>query len=69
MVKNAIGGGQNDKAELTRRQKVVHPSFDVDKWNIEAWRNGTSLVKAAKKVYNDFAGTMVVDDFEFADIA
>lgn len=54
--------------ELTRWQQIVGPFLNVVDWNIEAWRDNTAFVEAAGQVDDNFAGTMVVDDFEFTNV-
>ena len=36
--------------------------------NVETGGDNTRLVEAAIELDDDFVGTMVIDDFEFADV-
>ena len=54
--------------ELTRRQKVVGPLFDIANSNIESGRNDANFVQSTSQVDNDFATTVIIDDLEFANV-
>ena len=69
VVKNALGGGQDQVAELSRREDVGSPALEVVQRNVKARRNDTAFVDSAEQLDDDFARTMIVNDFEFADVS
>lgn len=68
VIHNTAGGGQNNITELTGGQQIVGPLFNVVNGNIETGRDDTALVQATGEVDNNLAGTVVIDDFEFANV-
>ena len=69
MVHDAAGCGHDDVPELTRGQQVVGPLLDVGDSNVKPGRDDATLVESAGEIDDDFAATVVVDDFELADVA
>ncbi len=69
VVKNALGGRQDQIAELSRRQNVGGPSLEVVKGNVEARRDDAALVDSTEKLDDDFTRAVVVDNFELADVS
>lgn len=61
--------GMLDLPKLTGRQQIVGPLLNIVDWHVEAWWDDTALVKTTGQIDNDFAGTVIVDNFEFADVA
>ena len=55
--------------KLTRGKQICRPLLDISNWYIKSRRDNTALVQSARQVDNDFARSMVVDDFEFANVA
>src|SRR6218665_3604054 len=68
LVHDATGRGQHEETKLTRWQQITRIIFDLMDFDIETWRNNTALVQSSGKINNNFAGTMIVDNFEFTDI-
>lgn len=60
---------EDDDTEPTGGEEQVDPRLDLVGLNIEAGRDDTSFVEAAVELDNDFAGTVVVDDFKLANVA
>lgn len=69
VIHNTSWGCEYDVAELTRRQQIVCPFFNIIDWDIEAGRDHAALVQASGQVHDDLAGTVVVHDLEFADVS
>jgi hypothetical protein len=62
-------GGENDVAELTRRQQLDNPLLEIRKSDVVAGRDDTGLVEAAVELDDDLAVTVVVDFLELANVA
>ena len=69
MVHDAVGSGEDDMAELARRQEVGSELLKVGDGDVEARRDDAALVESTKEVDNDLAGTMVVDNLKVANVA
>lgn len=50
VVHDTSGGGQDDVAELTRRQQTDGPLLQVGQLDVVAGRDDTSLVETAKEL-------------------
>lgn len=66
---DSVRGGEHQAAELTRGQQLVAPALNLREGDIKTRADHARLVEAAQKVNDDFARAVVIDDFEFADIA
>ena len=69
MIHNPSTGGKDNIAELTRWQQLNDPLLEVTKRNIIAGRDDTSLVETAVELYDDLAVAVIIDLFEFANVA
>jgi hypothetical protein len=69
VVHDAGRGGEDDEAELTRRQQLDDPLLHVAELDVVAGRDDTGLVDAAVKLDDDLAVAVVVDLLELADVA
>ena len=69
VVHDPGGGGQDDVTELTGGQQVVGPSFNVTDLDVESGRDDTALVQSTVQLNDDLARSVVVDVFEFTDVA
>jgi len=69
MIENARGSGQDDVSEPTRGKEQIDPRLDLGDLDVEARRNDTSLVKTTVKLYDDLAGTMVVDKLKLSNVS
>ncbi len=68
VVKNSLGGRQDQIAELSRRKDIGRPSLEVVEGNVEAGRDDSALVDSAEELDDDFTGAVIVNDFELADV-
>merc|ERR550532_61199 len=69
MVHDATRGCHNDVTELTGRQQIIGPFFNVFDSDIKSGRNHTNFVQSSGQIDHNFAATMIVDYFEFANIS
>jgi hypothetical protein len=68
VVHDTSRGGQDEVTELTRRQQVLGPLFEISNLDVEAGRDDTTLVQTTSQLDDDLAGTMVIDFFEFTNV-
>jgi hypothetical protein len=61
-------GGEDDVAELTRREQLDNPLLEITELDVVAGRDNTGLVNATVELDNDLAVAVVVDLFELADV-
>ena len=69
VVHDTGGGGEHEVAKLTRGKDVADPLIETVDGNIEARRDHTALVDAAKKSHDDLAVAVVVDNLVLTDVA
>lgn len=69
MVHDSVGCRENDMPELSRRQQVRRELLDPCEFHIEARRNHAALVDSAQQIDHNFAASMVINNFEFADVS
>jgi hypothetical protein len=69
VVHDAVRGGEDEAAELTRGEKVLGPVLNAVNGDIEAGRDDAALVDATVEVNNDLPGALVVDDLELVEVA
>lgn len=69
VVHDTSGGGQDDVAELTRREELLDPLLHILKLDVVAGGDDTSLVEAAVELDDDLAVAVVVNLLELADVA
>jgi hypothetical protein len=69
VVHDTRRSGENDVAELTRRQQLDDPLLKIRQSNVVAGRDDTGLVEAAVELNDDLAVTVVVDFLELANVA
>jgi len=69
VVHNASGGGEDDEAELTGRQKLNDPLLHIAELDVKAGADHTSLIDAAIELDDDLAGAVIIDLLKFANIA
>ena len=60
---------ENNDTEATSGEEQVDPRLDLVDLNVISWRDNASLVQTTVELNNDLSRTVVVDDFEFADVA
>jgi len=68
MIHNTSRSRKHNVAELTRWQQFYHPFFEISETHIVSGGDDTSLVKTAVQLYYNFAGSVIVDGFEFANV-
>ena len=68
VVHDAPGGGEDNKSELSGRQKVVSPLLNISDGDIKPGRDHPALVEAPSQVDNNFAGSVVINDLEWIKI-
>lgn len=62
-------GSQDDVSKLAGWEKLSLPFFELVQWNVKPWTDRDALIQPSKKIDNDFATPVVVNDLEFANIA
>lgn len=68
MVHNTVRGGENDVSELTGWKQVRDPLLDLSNSDIETGGNDSAFVETTDEIDNDLAGTMIINEFELADV-
>ena len=69
VVHDTSTGGQDDVAELTRRQQLDDPLLKVTKLDVVAGRDDTGLVETAVELNDNLATAVVVNLLEFTNVA
>lgn len=69
MIKDTRRSGKDDDTETTSGEKQVDPRLDLVVLDVETGGDDTGLVETTVQLDDDFTGTVVVDDFEFTDVA
>ena len=69
MVHDAGRGGEDDVPELTRRQQLGDPLFELVELDVVARRDAACLVDAARELDDDLAGAVVVHLLELVDVS
>merc|ERR1711982_232176 len=59
----------HDETELTGWEEIGGPLLDLVDGNVESRGNDAALIQATSKIDDDFAGSVVVDAFEFSDVS
>ena len=68
VIHDSESGGEHDVTEATRWQHVHDPLLNVLSFDIEARGDDTALVEATVQVDNDFASSVIIDNFELTDV-
>ena len=69
VVENSLSGGQDKIAELSGGQNVRGPALEVTEGNVESGRDNAALIDSSQKLNDNLSGSMIVDDFELADVS
>jgi hypothetical protein len=69
LIHDTGGGGEDNVAELTSREKLDDPLLELAKADVVAGGDDTALVEAAVELDNDLAGAVVIDLGELANVA
>jgi hypothetical protein len=69
VVHDTSRGGEDDVAELTRRQELGNPLLELAELDVVAGRDAASLVDASVELDDDLARAVVVNLLELANVA
>lgn len=69
MGHNTISGGENNLSKLTWGKKIDNPLLNFVNLHVKSGGNDTAFVQAAIEFDDDFLGTVIVDDFKFANVS
>lgn len=69
VIHDTSTGGQDNVAELTRRQQLDNPLLKVAKLDVVAGRDDTGLVEAAVELDDNLVAAVVVDLLEFTNVS
>ncbi|KAH3664110.1 hypothetical protein OGAPHI_004824 [Ogataea philodendri] len=69
VVHDTSRGGQDNVTELSSWQQVSSPSLDVVDLDVESWLDDTTLVESTVQLDNNLSGSVVVNVFEFSNVA
>jgi len=69
VVHDTGGGGEDNVSELTRWQKLNDPLLEIGDLYVVSWADDTGLVETAVQLNNDLSAAVVIDLFEFSDVA
>lgn len=69
VIHDARARGQHNEPELTTREQLDDPLFELRELHVVAGRDDAGLVEAAVELDDDLAVAVVVDFFELADVA
>lgn len=59
----------SNSPKLTAWQKCVGPFLNVEDGHIEARTDDSSLIQSSREVHNDLSCSVIIDDFEFSNVA
>ena len=68
VIHDTSRGGQDQVTELTSRQQVSGPLFELGELDVETGRDNTTLVDTTVKLNNDLTGTVIINDFELTNV-
>ena len=60
---------KNDNPKPSSRQQQIDPTLNLGMLDVEPGRDDARFVQSAVELDDDFAGAVVVDDFEFTYVA
>jgi len=69
VVHDTQGSGENNVAELTRREQVSSPLLDLAQRYVEAGRDHTALVDTANKLDHNLSAAVVIDELELPNVS
>jgi hypothetical protein len=69
VVHDAVGGRQDEVSELPGGHDHVAPALDMTQGDVKPGGDDATLVDATQQLNDDLAAAVVVDDFEFSDVA
>ena len=68
VIHNTSRGGQDQVTELTGRQQVGGPLFELGELDVETGRDNTTLVDTTVELNNDLTGTVIINDFGLTNV-
>lgn len=68
MIHDTAGCGQDEVTKLTGWQQISGVRLEVVQLDVKARANHTALVQTAGEVDDDFARSMIIDNFKFTDV-
>jgi hypothetical protein len=68
VVHDTSGSGQDDLTERSSGQQQGDPVLNSVQGNVESRGDDTGLVQSAVELNDNLAASVVVDDFEFANV-
>jgi len=68
VIHDTSRGGQDKVTELTGRQQVSGPLFELGELDVETGRDDTTLVDTTVELNNNLTGTVIINDFELANV-
>ena len=69
VVHDTIRCGEDELTELTRWEQVRSKLLNLVNGDVKSWRNDTALVQTSKKVDNNLAGSVIIDDLKLSNVA
>lgn len=66
---DAVGGRQDDVTELARGEQCDDPLLDLIDLHVESGGDDSALVEASVQLDYDLLRAVVIDNFEFTDVA
>ena len=69
MVHNASRSSQDNVTELSSRQQVSSPLFDISNFNVESWRDNTTLVQSTVQLNDDLTRSVVINVFKLTNVS
>ena len=69
VIHNTFVGGEDNITELTGWEDLIDELLEVFELEIETRRDDTAFIEATVKFNNNFAGTSIINNFEFINIS
>ncbi len=69
MRHDAVGGRQDDVTELARGEQCDDPLLDLIDLHVESGGDDSALVEASVQLDYDLLRAVVIDNFEFTNVA
>lgn len=69
VVHDACRGGEDDVAKRTSWEDLGDDSLNLAERDVVSWGDAGALVDSAKELDDNLACSVVVDDFEFTNVA
>jgi len=54
-LEGTVGGGEDEVAELSRREDLGSPGLDAADWHVESGGDDTALVESTQKLDDDLS--------------